>query len=51
MSHVYNDVIRKVHYIGTQSSKVLGARRGPSVWVVTKVVSEQFCPRESTSRV
>ena len=51
MSHVYDDVIRKIRYVGTRLSKVPGARRGPSVWVVTKVVSEQFCPRESTSRV
>lgn len=51
MSHVYDNIIRKIRYIGTRLSRIPGARRSPSVWVVTKVVSEQLCPRESTSRV
>ena len=34
----YDDVIRKIHYVGTRLSKVPGARRSPSVWVVMESV-------------
>ena len=42
MSRVYNDVIRKIHYVGTWLSRLRGACRGPSVWIVTQLILLYF---------